>query len=172
MDYEMKQAETAKPYKRISLTQCQFAIVDSEDFNELDKLKWFAHDVVGNKTFYASSSMNCKGIVMHRQIMNTPKGMSVDHINHNTLDNRKENLRNCTRSQNMMNSRIYSNNKSGTTGVSFFKSQNKWISKITFNKKRIYLGLFVKIEDAIKARKDAEIKYFGEFAYNSKRGNQ
>lgn len=64
-----------------------------------------------------------------------------------------------------MNSRIRNNNKSGTTGVCWDKKANKWISQISKNRKHFFLGYHINIEDAIKARKEAEIKYFGEFRY-------
>lgn len=156
--------------KRISLTQGQFAIVDDEDYQELIKYKWCAHYSKIAKSFYVSrndrSSGKKKTIRMHHQIMNTPKGMNTDHINHNTLDNRKCNLRVCTKSQNMMNHRRLSNNTSGVTGVCWDKRSQRWHSQIVVNKKGMHLGYYENKEDAINARKQAENKYFGEFAYN------
>ena len=102
-------------------------------------------------------------IKLHRYIMNCPEDMVVDHINHNTLDNRKENLRICTKKQNERNIKLRSNNVSGYTGVGFHKETNKWRAYIQKDNKLITLGLFKNKKDAIKARKEAEKKYFGEF---------
>jgi hypothetical protein len=103
--------------------------------------------------------------------MNCPNGMVVDHINGNPSDNRKQNLRIVTQHQNAMNARLNINNTSGTTGVSWDKENNKWIAAIGVNNKNIKLGRFINIEDAIKARKEAEDKYFGEYkrAYQDNR---
>lgn len=88
----------------------------------------------------------------------------IDHINGDKTDNRIVNLRKCTYSQNNMNSKINSRNKSGTTGVSFNKNSGKWQSNIHVGKKNTYLGIFDNINDAIKARKDAEKKHYKEFS--------
>ena len=106
---------------------------------------------------------------MHRLIMGKfeDDGLVIDHINHNTLDNRKHNLRICTESDNSKNKSLPSNNTSGVVGVSFNKKYNKYETYITINYKRKSLGLYDSIEDAIKTRKDAEEKYFGEYSYDN-----
>jgi len=104
---------------------------------------------------------------MHRLIMNCPDDMDVDHIFHNTWDNRKEFLRIVTESQNQMNQKIRINNKSGIPGVNLNKKDNKWRARIRVNNKEIHLGYFNNKEDAIKARKKGEQKYFGEFAFKN-----
>ena len=80
-------------------------------------------------------------------------------------DNRKQNLRICTQANNTINSGIQRNNKSGVTGVVWVEQINRWTAQITYQKKRIHLGSFENLEDAIKARENAEIKYFGEYRY-------
>lgn len=97
-----------------------------------------------------------------------PKG-SVDHINHNPSDNRRSNLRDCEHNQNIMNCKISKNNKSGYVGVIKIKSTSKWKAYINVNYKQINLGHHENKEDAIKARKEAEIKYFGEFRYTGEK---
>ena len=92
-------------------------------------------------------------------------GVIVDHINHNTYDNRKINLRICTISQNGMNRKLAKNNTSGTTGVYWSKKINKWIAKITVNNHTIHLGSYNDLNEAIKIRKQAQDKYFGEFQF-------
>tara|TARA_B100000035_G_C20759644_1_gene447732 strand:+ start:29 stop:646 length:618 start_codon:yes stop_codon:yes gene_type:complete len=86
-----------------------------------------------------------------------PKGMVIDHINGDSADNRIDNLRLVTYKENSRNTKIASNNKSGVTGVT--QRKNRWISNITNNGKLLYLGSFSNFDDAVKARKDAEIKF-------------
>jgi hypothetical protein len=86
---------------------------------------------------------------------------TVDHFNRNRLDNQKENLRIVNYHINGFNKGKQSNNTSGYVGVSFDKGRNKWESHIKINRKKIHLGRFENIEDAINARLEAEIKYYG-----------
>jgi hypothetical protein len=99
--------------------------------------------------------------------MNCPDGMHVDHINHNTLDNRKENLRICTNSENQMNKGKYKNNKSGYKGVCLKKSTGKWSASIKINKKQKYLGCFDDPKDAYRAYCNASRKNHGEYSYRN-----
>jgi hypothetical protein len=90
----------------------------------------------------------------------------VDHINGIKDDNRISNLREATRVQNTMNQGRRSNNTSGHTGVSWYKATQEWQVQIRANHNSIYLGRYVRLEDAVAARKAAENKYQGEFARN------
>lgn len=81
----------------------------------------------------------------------------VDHINHNRMDNRWENLRPVTNRSNQRNQSIYKNNKSGCSGVHWSKCCQKWQAQISSNNKRVNLGLFPLLKDAVKARQDAEV---------------
>lgn len=99
--------------------------------------------------------------------MCAPKGMEVDHINHNGLDNRRSNLRLCSHSGNQHNTRLRSTNTSGYKGIGWHKRREKWQVAITTNGIRRYLGYFTDINDAVIARKAAEEKYVGEFAFNN-----
>ena len=106
-------------------------------------------------------------LYLHRLLTNAVKGEYVDHINHDILDNRINNLRKCTNSQNLQNhTKLASNNTSGVTGVYWIKSKNKWRSEIAVNKQKFHLGYYINLQDAIKAREEAEDKYFGEFKSN------
>lgn len=93
----------------------------------------------------------------------------IDHIHGDKTrnDNRKSNLRIVTKSQNSMNKKIMSNNTSGVTGVGRNKSKKRWTAYIVVNNKQINLGVFDDINDAIKSRKAAEEKYFGEYSYDN-----
>lgn len=103
---------------------------------------------------------------MHRLILNTDdEDQLIDHINHDKADNRRSNLRIVTNSQNQMNSRNRQNT-SGHKGISWHIRKRKWIAYIGYNNRIVYLGIFDDINDAISARKNAEQKYFGEYAYN------
>ena len=94
---------------------------------------------------------------LHRFLMNPSDDMVVDHINHNRLDNRKQNLRLCTQGENLRNKKV--------KGVAFDKRRNKWYARIMINRKNLHLGSFDTKEEAIEARKQAEIEYFGEYRY-------
>lgn len=155
--------------KKIKLTQNKHALVDDEDYEYLNQWKW---QVVNMKdTFYAHRKIwlkrekRYKTICMHRIIMNAPNGRVVDHINHNSLDNQRENLRICTQSQNLGNSRLRSDNKSGIKGVYWSKNRNKWVAQIRINSKSKYLGIFTDINVAKNVYEKEAKQHFGEF-YN------
>ena len=93
-----------------------------------------------------------------------PIDSDIDHKNRDRFDNSWDNLRIATRTQNNMNAKIRANNRSGFKGVSLRKDTGKWHARITVDKKRILLGDFENIEDAVKVRKEAEKKYFGSYA--------
>jgi hypothetical protein len=88
----------------------------------------------------------------------------VDHKNGNRSDNRIENLREATHLQNGKNLSVRKNNKAGVNGVKWDSERNKWHASIRVNYKNIYLGRFVEVEDAIKARKIAEISFYKEWS--------
>lgn len=96
---------------------------------------------------------------MHRLLMETPVGMHTDHINGNKLDNRRTNLRVCTPSQNILNSKLSKSNNSGVKGVS--RSRNRWKARIMINRKDITIGYFSDLADAIGARVTAYEEYYG-----------
>lgn len=105
-----------------------------------------------------------KLIFMHRLVTDAPDDMIVDHIYHKVNDNRKKNLRICTHSDNQKNRKI-SNSSSGMCGVYWYSKQQKWSAEIGLDGTNIRLGLFDNLQDAIKARKEAEKKYYKEFRY-------
>jgi len=125
-------------------------LIDKEDYSKVKDYKW---GLCGNG--YVRNSKN--KIYLHQLILGRKKGFDIDHIDHNVLDNRKENLRHCTRSQNLMNR--------NSRGCSWNKHTKKWQAQIGINKKNIYLGSFNKKEEAKKVRREAELKYFKEFNY-------
>ena len=96
--------------------------------------------------------------LLHRLIMKDKlsDGLEVDHINRNKLDNRRVNLRAVTRQENMHNKSLYKTNTSGYPGVKWNSRLNKWQVQITRNKKRVHLGVFEDLQEAIGARRLAE----------------
>ena len=135
---------------------------DLEDYGKIKDYCWCMSD----KKKYVSNSRF--GIRMHRLIMGcNDKNLVVDHINHITYDNRKENLRICTSSQNGMNKSRPNNNTSGYVGITYDSSENKWRARLSIGGKTINIGRFEKIEEAVRARKEAEEEYFGEYSYNN-----
>ncbi len=141
-----------------------FALVDNEDFEWLSQWKWCAWK--GGNTRYVirgiSNRYIKKAIRMHRIILDAPDNLEVDHINHNGLDNRRCNLRICTRSEQQHNRCNQKNSTSGFKGVYYFKS--KWMSRICYKGKRVYLGWFSNKIEAAKAYDRKALELFGEFA--------
>jgi len=158
-------------------------IIDDEDYERVVEAikykngkpgKWYAHDPSKGKLGYFYAYAGCHRRSMHRIIMDPPKGMDIDHINGNTLDNRKENLRICTRSQNSQNKKLRRDSASCYKGVYKVKSRNL---KKPFNayvgdpetsypnKRQIRLGYYATAEEAARVRDKKAKELFGEFAY-------
>lgn len=140
--------------KEIPLTQGKVALVDDDDFEVLNQVKWHVTYHVGY-TAYAVHSMGprsrVKSVYMHRQIMNAPDGVEVDHINGNGLDNRRENLRLATPAENCRNSPKQRRNTSGYKGVTWHKRARRWMAQIGIDGKTICVGYFKNPKDAAKA---------------------
>lgn len=137
---------------------------DIDDYNKIKEYCWFKL-----KSGYIVTDYNGKRIYMHRYVMlsSIDDNINVDHIGHVLYDNRKRFLRICDSSHNMRNSSMYKNNHSGVTRVWWFEDRKKWVAEIRiYNKKKI-LGYFMSFDDAVKARKQAEEKYFGEYSYDN-----
>lgn len=154
--------------KYIELTKGYSTQVDNEDYENLSRYKWCAK--LSRNAVYAVRNSSIKNgakkrtIHMHREIMHPASGLVVDHINGDTLNNTKSNLRVCTHKENIRNARLHIDSNSGFRGVSFMKSKGKYRARITKDYVEYHLGLFSKIEDAVRARLDAEKGYHKEFA--------
>lgn len=150
------------------LTQGEVALIDDEDFELVSAHKWCARWENHTKSFYALTNIRKPDgkwtlLGMHRLIMNAQHGEQVDHIHHLTLDNRKSELRLCTRSQNQHNRGISTNNASGFKGVSWQDNRNKWQAHICLAGKHKYLGLYSTPEEGHAAYCAASKLYHGEF---------
>lgn len=147
--------------KKIELTKGKFAIVDDDDFERLSQYKWCFDR-------YARRSVSKNGVQstirMHREIIDIPKGMEVDHINQDKLDNRKENLRLATRRQQMRNRPKGSNNTTGYKGVTFNKGDGAYRAAIKMDGKTYHLGNHKTAEEAARAYARGATILHGEFA--------
>lgn len=141
-------------------------ILDIDDLDIINKYKFHIYKNSTNAKFYArcyKETINGKekSDSMHRLIMNTPSGLQTDHINRDTLDNRRCNLRICTIAENKQNQDTQKNNKSsGYKNVYWCKEQNKWRVALRLNQKLISFGRYEELEDAIKVAEDARKKMF------------
>lgn len=141
---------------------------DLEDYDKIKNYCWF----INEDGYVIANDGEGKIIRFHRIIMPVGKHDQIDHIKHKTNDNRKSEIRIVTGTQNNMNRSKQSNNTSSITGVYWSTTKQRWCSEIMINNRKIYLGVFVKFEDAVKARKEAEDKYFGEYSYDSSMGEE
>lgn len=159
--------------KTIKLTQDQFAIVDDEDYEYLNQWPWCAAYSKSISGFYAQRNQNIgtingkqKTIRMHRAIMGRILGRElkrtevIDHINHDPLDNTRENLRIVSTRQNNQNKKSKTSSK--YPGVCWNKQRNKWKAYITLNGKQKHLGYFMDEREAAKAYEKACRTYVGE----------
>ena len=142
-------------------------IIDEEDIEMIKSKKWH-HKHYSGGIYFSSYDKRINGINKHHRLHRIIIGIGygekiiVDHINGNTLDCRKENLRTCTIQQNLMNSKISKTNKTGYKGVSVFGE--KFRSTISVNRKQVHLGLFNCPTTAWLAYVRAAIELHGEFA--------
>ena len=136
--------------------------VSFEDYDLIKQYTWNVNPQHG----YVINAQN--DIRMHRLIMDVEnKNTEIDHLNHNRSDNRRENLRIVTRSENCFNMGLRKDNTSGYSGVRWFKRDQLWEARITVHGVKYYLGRYKNKTDAIAARKAAEEKYFGEYSYDN-----
>lgn len=145
---------------------------DKEDIEKVSQYYWH-YDSNGYVTAVTRDEEK-KIIRLHSLVMGFPdtRIYVIDHKTHpygneHKIDNRKQNLRIVTKQKNQINRSLQSNNTSGCTGVWLDKRRQKWVAQIIIDGKHIHLGQFIDKEDAINARKEAEVKYFGEYRYNA-----
>lgn len=157
----------------IALTQGQVAVVDAEDYDWLNQHNWCAHWNKDTKSFYARRmSITASGksflLGMHAAILNLPDGRHPDHIDGDTLNNRRENLRPSTRIQNQQNRGLQSNNRTGVKGVHYDARRNKYIAQLRFAGKIKHLGSFDQLSEAASVRLAEAKALHGEFFHESR----
>lgn len=144
-------------YAKCYITDECFFLLDLDDVEMVEKYHWII-----NKDGYACAWINKRPRTFHRYIMGEPKGKTIDHINHNKLDNRRNNLRECTAGENNQN-RSNTNNPLGVKGV-YLNEWGTYRAQITINRKYKYLGTFQTLKEACDAYDIAAERIFGEFA--------
>lgn len=159
--------------KLIQLTNGKSTKVDNQDFVKHNMFKWRSSKQGRTKGYFIASreiKENGKSVQLklHRVIVGAKKGQYVDHINQDSLDNRRENLRICTNSENLRNRGKQSNNTSGFKGVSWNKNANKFSVRISVNGNDRFYGYFSDAKKAARVYNSLAKKLHGEFAYLNK----
>ncbi len=153
--------------KKIKLNNGQYVLIDDEYYEELTKYKWYL-----NKLGYATTGIWCKEnkktkqVLLHKIIMNTPKGYCVDHINGNKLDNRRLNLRLATIAENVRNQKRNKSSISGYKGVqtNYSCPNRPYEAAITFCRKQIHILRSADKEECAWVYDQVAMQLFGEFA--------
>jgi hypothetical protein len=135
----------------------KFAIVDAEDYARVSEYKWYlAKRGCIDSRWYGK---------LHQFILRTNKDQVVDHINHNIFDNRKENLRVCTKQQNLWNMQPSGKGTSKYKGVCLkYKCIDRWTAQIHFQNKKIHIGVYNNETSAAIAYNHKAQELFGEYA--------
>ena len=155
--------------KEIPLTQGYVALVDDCDYERVSAHKWHAEPVprLSGICVYAQRTFRLEGktcaIRLHRFLICPPPGLVVDHKNGDGLNNVRDNLRICSRSQNQWN-RKQQNGKSQYKGVYLDLRNGKWVSQISAHGQRKHLGCFCAEIDAAREYDKAAVEIFGAFA--------
>lgn len=157
--------------KTIALSQGKVTLVDDEDYRWLHQISWYAALIGGKyRTHWYAVTTDKAHYKMHRLIMRAPKGMVVDHIDGDGLNNQKSNLRVVTASQNAKNRRkgLGANGAAPTSrfkGVNYYQPSGQWVARLMVDRESIHLGYHDNEEAAAKAYDEAARKHHGEFAW-------
>jgi hypothetical protein len=144
-------------------------LLDKEDYNKVKVKKWNVMQHTSDKSRYVIrhsyfNENKYRSLYIHRYVLDYNDKLVIDHINGNTLDNRKSNLRICTHMENCRNQKICKINTSNAKGVCFNRRSKKWTARIGLNNKRIFLGYFESKKDATIAYNTKAIEIYGKFA--------
>lgn len=148
----------------IPLTQGKVALIDAEDYPKIAGYSWYFHCGYARSAKYDPASKRSRTIHMSHIILPCPPGLEVDHINRDKLDNRKENLRLVTRSQNCANRGCFKNSKSQYKGVRWNKKMGLWEAAIRKDNVITNLGAYDDEIAAASAYNEYARKMWGEFA--------
>lgn len=131
----------------------KFSLVDDADYDYLNQWDWHLDSGYVRRTMKNPlGKPDRKNLSIHQEILGKHKGMEIDHINGNKLDNRRGNLRVCTHQTNMQNAVVRKDSASQIQGICFRKKEKKWLAYITENGKHKHLGCFLTVEGAMTAR--------------------
>ena len=160
-------AET--PFVRVPLTRGMFTIIDAVDLDFVNSFRWYARsEGSGSGRFYALRNLNKKTLLLHRVLLQATDGQYVDHINHDTLDNRRSNIRICTAQENAFNRQKQPGCKlsqyKGVQYVPRLHNTNPWKAVINLNGKSTHLGCFPTELEAAQAYNQAALQLHKEFA--------
>ncbi|HEY1248828.1 MAG TPA: HNH endonuclease [Nitrososphaera sp.] len=144
----------------IPLTQGKVAIIDDEDYDLISQYKWCAH--WNGTRWYAISATGGHRVRMHRLLIDVPEGYEVDHINGDSLDNRKQNLRVVTRAKNLQNREANKNSTSKYIGVYLESGTGKFRAALKKNGITYRGGRYKTEEEAAKARDILALQHFGQ----------
>lgn len=153
----------------LPLTRGLWTVVDAQDFDQVNDGKWTAHPSrsANSIRWYANRRLviggRTRSVMMHRVLMGAPRGLDVDHENGDSLDNRRGNLRACTRSDNHCNRR-YRLGSSGYRGVVWHKESGTWQVHVSKDKVVYSGGYFHDVVEAARHRDRMALKHHGEFA--------
>lgn len=148
--------------KKIITKEGKEVLVDDEDFEYLSEFDW------GMAKDYPRTTIQNTSYYLHKMVMGVSSDSLVDHVDGNTLNNQKSNLRKCSKLENSRNRKLSKRNKSGYKGVTWYSRNEKWRASISVNNKVLWLGLFVNPVDAAIAYDLAAKRYYGEFAKTNK----
>ena len=131
------------------LASGQIFVIDADMVEKIRTVKFYLGSKGNGSQYYV---IDCKGRTLHDYLFEHRPGYEIDHINLDTFDNRRCNIRYCTHQQNQMNQPLQKNNTSGVSGVSYYPPRRKFRARIKICQQEIHLGYFDTFEDAVKAR--------------------